>query len=106
MNPASVGWGGLLLTLVACARATTDVDTGLSFGWATVPHADEGECTVQRVLAATLKEAAFEAQYLEQQPIIITGLDNGDFRSACAREVLLADWADATIALSTANTYR
>jgi len=102
-----MAWGGgLLLLTLACARATTDADTAPPFGWATAPHADEGECTVQRILAFTLTEAAFEAKYLEQQPIIITGLDNVDFRAACSRQALLSEWANATIALSTANTYR
>jgi hypothetical protein len=41
-----------------------------------------------------------------QRPVVITGLDNADFRAACGRAALLEHWADASIALSTANTYR
>mmetsp|Transcript_40040 Transcript_40040/g.67150 ORF Transcript_40040/g.67150 Transcript_40040/m.67150 type:complete len:350 (-) Transcript_40040:276-1325(-) len=77
------------------------------YGWDVGTDEMEVACNMERVHVSTLDQETFRKLYLERVPVVLTGLydENTRFREMCSKDSLLADWGDANITLSTANSY-
>ena len=94
-----------LVLVVAAASALVDGDA--SHGWSRYDSPLDGPCTVERVPFDEMTADRFDSEYRDNKPVVLTGMrDRNDaFRDACAKDVLLREWGDKDIVLSTANTH-
>jgi len=66
----------------------------------------DGPCNIPRINAKDVSQEEFLQKYAHHTPVLIEGGDdNLDFRRMCQRGNLLQSWGDATVKLSSANTY-
>ena len=94
------------LFLVATSATALAVESA-SHGWARYDSPLDGPCTVDRVHWTEMTADRFDGQYRDHKPVVLTGMRgrNDAFRNACAKDVLLREWGDKDIVLSTANTH-
>ena len=94
-----------LILVVAAVSALVDGDA--SHGWSRYDSPLDGPCTVERVPFDEMTADRFDSEYRDNKPVVLTGMrDRNDaFRDACAKDVLLREWGDKDIVLSTADTH-
>lgn len=67
-------------------------------------HLESSHCGIDRVPARALSPTDFRNHFWERGPVILIGIENGNFAARTGRARLLADYGHLPVTLSTANT--
>lgn len=108
LSAQMITWTLLLLALIPSAILDHADYLEVDGGWLTNKYIAPGEeehCSIER-RDASLTYTEFIQQYAFSRPVILQGITNNlAFQALCTKEMLLNEFGDRMVRLSTANTY-